>query len=242
MNVERADILGRVCAVRSIFLSSRDASPRRATLNARSMGAREVTGVIPGKIGQSGAEIFTNGCGKKAIFERRDQGKLDRRFRISRGFPTTSPACILCGNYPIRLVGHRYLVRLFNRFWKWAHKNVWSPVCQNYAGNAQLYVTFTFASSRRMCSQTERKKTSCRFLWQFGRQCGGARHGKSDNIRTPGRSRWTTSSRSSRRRSASWMRRRRPQLRAPRRVQATPLRRSRRLRRPLQQSIFARRS
>ena len=138
MNVERADILGRVCAVRSIFLSSRDASPRRATLNARSMGAREVTGVIPGKIGQSGAEIFTNGCGKKAIFERRDQGKLDRRFRISSGFPTTSPACILCGNYPIRLVGHRYLVRLFNRFWKWAHKNVWSPVCQNYAGNAQL--------------------------------------------------------------------------------------------------------
>ena len=101
LNVERADILGRVCAVRSIFLSSRDASPRRATLNARSMGAREVTGVIPGKIGQSGAEIFTNGCGKKAIFERRDQGKLDRRFRISRGFPTTSPACILCGNYPI---------------------------------------------------------------------------------------------------------------------------------------------
>ena len=159
MNVERADILGRVCAVRSIFLSSRDASPRRATLNARSMGAREVTGVIPGKIGQSGAEIFTNGCGKKAIFERRDQGKLDRRFRISRGFPTTSPACILCGNYPIRLIGHRHLVCLFNRFWKWAHKNVWSPVCQNYAGNAQLYVTFTFASSRRMCSQTERKKT-----------------------------------------------------------------------------------
>ena len=35
MNVERADILGRVCAVRSIFLSSRDASPRRATPRPR---------------------------------------------------------------------------------------------------------------------------------------------------------------------------------------------------------------
>ena len=102
LNVERADILGRVCAVRSIFLSSRDASPLRTTLNARSMGAREVTGVIPGKIGQSGAEIFTpTGVAKKRFSSVEIRGKLDRRFRISRGFPTTSPACILCGNYPI---------------------------------------------------------------------------------------------------------------------------------------------
>ena len=43
MNVERADILGRVCAVRSIFLSSRDASPRRATLNAGQLVRVEVT-------------------------------------------------------------------------------------------------------------------------------------------------------------------------------------------------------
>jgi len=43
LNVERADILGRVCAVRSIFLSSRDASPRRATLNAGQLVRVEVT-------------------------------------------------------------------------------------------------------------------------------------------------------------------------------------------------------
>lgn len=49
--------------------------------------------MIPGKIGQSGAEILSTGVakipklrlvGKKAIFERRVQGKLDRRFRGAR--------------------------------------------------------------------------------------------------------------------------------------------------------------
>ena len=111
MNVERADILGRVCAVRSIFLSSRDASPRRATLNAGQLVRVEVTRGDSRENRPIRAEICTpisptgvakNAAlrlvGKKAIFE----GILDRRFHISRGFPTTTPACILCGNYPIR--------------------------------------------------------------------------------------------------------------------------------------------
>ena len=155
LNVERADILGRVCAVRSIFLSSRDASPRRATLNARSMGAREVTGVIPGKIGQSGAEIFTNGCGKKAIFERRDQGKLDRRFRIPAAFRRLLPRASCAG-----------IIQL-----DWSAIGIVSA-CSIVSGNGRIRTygarcvrimrathNFYLASSRRMCShQTDRSE------------------------------------------------------------------------------------
>jgi hypothetical protein len=75
----------------------------------RSTGARcGDQGVIPGKISQSEPRFAPNGCRKKCRAAPRGQKSdfrgayLDRRFHISRGFPTTTPACILCGNYPIR--------------------------------------------------------------------------------------------------------------------------------------------
>ena len=84
--------------------------------------------MIPGKIGQSEPRFAPNGCRKKCRAAPRGQKSdfrgayLDRRFHISRGFPTTTPACILCGNYPIRPGRPQVSCPPSTRFWKWAHK------------------------------------------------------------------------------------------------------------------------
>ena len=118
----------RVPPMRSIFLSSRDASPRRATLNAGQLVRDVVTRGDSGKSANQSRDCTQRVSRKKCRAAPRGQKKRFSRgifgstFPHFRGFPTTDATCILCGNYPIRPGRPQVSCPPSTRFWKWAHK------------------------------------------------------------------------------------------------------------------------